>query len=101
MLVLTEEATPGAAGAGEAARLADGRPVGRPAVERARAGTSGEGRGPEEERERLFRATAGLLGELTAERPVMVVPDDLHAGDVGSFQPLGHLAHRAGEEGST
>ncbi|MFF3606277.1 AAA family ATPase [Streptomyces sp. NPDC002463] len=57
------------------------------------------GRSPEEERDRLFRATAGLLGELAAERPVMVVLDDLHAGDAGSFQLLGHLARRAREGG--
>ncbi|MDR3036380.1 MAG: AAA family ATPase, partial [Kitasatospora sp.] len=55
----------------------------------------GERRGPEEERDRLFRAASGLLGELTATRPVWVVLDDLHAADVGSYQLLSHLARKA------
>lgn len=33
----------------------------------------GERRSPEEERDRLFRATSGLLGELAAARPLLVV----------------------------
>ncbi|MET9676308.1 AAA family ATPase [Streptomyces sp. NPDC006482] len=94
----------------------DGWLADRPAAERARAGAEypelaallpslgrvrpESGRSPEEERDRLFRATAGLLGELAAERPVMVVLDDLHAGDAGSFQLLSHLARRAREVGS-
>ncbi|WP_086824506.1 AAA family ATPase [Streptomyces sp. NRRL B-24572] len=57
-------------------------------------------RSPEEERDRLFRATAGLLGELTAHRPVLVVLDDLHAADSGSYQLLSHLARRAAGPGS-
>ncbi|WP_353946073.1 AAA family ATPase [Streptomyces sp. HUAS MG91] len=51
-------------------------------------------RSPEEERDRLFRATGTLLGELAATRPVLVVLDDLHAADEGSFQLLSHLARR-------
>ncbi|WP_420032819.1 ATP-binding protein [Streptomyces sp. cg28] len=51
-------------------------------------------RGPEEERDRLFRAAGALLGELAAARPVLVVLDDLHAADEGSFQLLSHLARR-------
>ncbi|WP_406133076.1 ATP-binding protein [Streptomyces zaomyceticus] len=54
-------------------------------------------RSPEEERDRLFRASAALLGDLAAARPVLVVLDDLHAADTGSFQLLGHLARRAAE----
>nr|WTB28529.1 AAA family ATPase [Streptomyces sp. NBC_00830] len=52
-------------------------------------------RSPEEERDRLFQAAAALFGELAAERPVMVVLDDLHAADAGSFQLLSYLARRA------
>ncbi|MGW1944320.1 ATP-binding protein [Streptomyces sp. NPDC001939] len=55
----------------------------------------GERRSPEEERDRLFRATSGLLGELAAARPLLVVLDDLHAADEGSYQLLSHLARRA------
>ncbi|MFD8572983.1 ATP-binding protein [Streptomyces sp. NPDC059639] len=51
-------------------------------------------RSPEEERDRLFRAAGALLGELAAARPVLVVLDDLHAADEGSFQLLSHLARR-------
>ncbi|MEV7569728.1 ATP-binding protein [Streptomyces tanashiensis] len=54
-------------------------------------------RSPEEERDRLFRASAALLGDLAAARPVLVVLDDLHAADTGSYQLLGHLARRAVE----
>ncbi|MBD5785341.1 AAA family ATPase [Cellulosimicrobium terreum] len=57
--------------------------------------TAGGARSPEEERDRLFRATAALLGELAAAHPVLVVLDDLHAADEGSFQMLGHLARRS------
>ncbi|MFE5912692.1 ATP-binding protein [Streptomyces wedmorensis] len=55
------------------------------------------GRSPEEERDRLFRATAGLYGDLAARHPVLTVLDDLHAADAGSFQLLGHLARRFGD----
>ncbi|MFD6177472.1 MULTISPECIES: ATP-binding protein [unclassified Isoptericola] len=58
------------------------------------------GRSPEEERDRLFRGTAALLGDLAATRPVVVVLDDLHAADAGSFQLLGHLARRAARAGT-
>ncbi|WP_372352138.1 AAA family ATPase [Streptomyces sp. KL116D] len=51
-------------------------------------------RSPEEERDRLFRAASGLLGEVCATRPVWVILDDLHAADEGSFQLLSHLARR-------
>ncbi|RAJ46263.1 DNA-binding SARP family transcriptional activator [Kitasatospora sp. SolWspMP-SS2h] len=56
---------------------------------------AGAARSPEEERDRLFRAGAALLGDLAATRPVLVVLDDLHAADPGSYQLLGHLARRA------
>ncbi|MGW1536776.1 ATP-binding protein [Streptomyces aureus] len=59
-------------------------------------GTSGE-RSPEEERDRLFRGITALLGDLAAARPVLVVLDDLHAADTGSYGLLGHLARRAVE----
>ncbi|MFE1953248.1 ATP-binding protein [Streptomyces sp. NPDC059524] len=57
-------------------------------------------RSPEEERDRLFRAASGLLGELASARPVLVVLDDLHAADEGSFQLLSHLARRAAGHGT-
>ncbi|MFC8597834.1 ATP-binding protein [Isoptericola sp. NPDC057191] len=60
----------------------------------------GGGRSPEEERDRLFRGTAALLGDLAAARPVVVVLDDLHAADTGSFQLLGHLARLAARAGA-
>ncbi|MFB7711052.1 AAA family ATPase [Streptomyces sp. NPDC056105] len=60
----------------------------------------GERRSPEEERDRLFRATSGLLGELAAARPLLVVLDDLHAADEGSYQLLSHLARRAATMGT-
>lgn len=61
-------------------------------------GATGE-RSPEEERDRLFRASAALLGDLAAVRPVLMVLDDLHAADTGSYQLLGHLARRSAERG--
>ncbi|MFF2508547.1 ATP-binding protein [Streptomyces sp. NPDC058067] len=89
----------------------DGWLADRPPAERAGAGAEypelasllpslglaggGARRSPEEERERLFRAAAGLLGDLARTAPVLVVLDDLHAADAGSFQLLGHLARRA------
>ncbi|MFJ8956149.1 ATP-binding protein [Streptomyces sp. NPDC102381] len=60
--------------------------------------TSGE-RSPEEERDRLFRASAALLGDLAAARPVLAVLDDLHAADTGSYQLMSHLARRAADRG--
>ncbi|WP_425832131.1 ATP-binding protein [Streptomyces fractus] len=60
--------------------------------------TPGE-RSPEEERDRLFRAGAALLGDLAAARPVLVVLDDLHAADTGSYQLMSHLARRAADRG--
>lgn len=83
----------------------------RPSAERARIGGeypelaallpslgqigAGADRSPEEERDRLFRAAAGLLGDLAASAPVLLVLDDLHAADSGSYQLLSHLARRA------
>ncbi|WP_326792161.1 AAA family ATPase [Streptomyces sp. NBC_00841] len=55
----------------------------------------GTERSPEEERDRLFRAAAGLLGDLAATAPVLLVLDDLHAADTGTYQLLSHLARRA------
>ncbi|MGP3772924.1 ATP-binding protein [Streptomyces sp. SDT5-1] len=57
------------------------------------------GRSPEEERDRLFRAGAALLGDLAAARPVLAVLDDLHAADTGSYQLMSHLARRAADRG--
>ncbi|MFE2059366.1 ATP-binding protein [Streptomyces sp. NPDC059446] len=58
------------------------------------------GRSPEEERDRLFRVTSTLLAELAAARPVLIVLDDLHAADTGSFQLLSHLARRSAATGA-
>ncbi|MEU1494183.1 AAA family ATPase [Streptomyces sp. NPDC005776] len=66
-----------------------------PALGRVRADSE---RSPEEERDRLFRATAGLLGELASVQPVLIVLDDLHAADEGSFQLLSHLARKAAQK---
>ncbi|MZD03899.1 AAA family ATPase, partial [Streptomyces sp. SID5785] len=68
-----------------------------PSLGRVRAGRE---RGPEEERDLLFRATYGLLGELAAQQPVLVVLDDLHAADEGSYQLLSHLARRVAAGGT-
>ncbi|WP_245791627.1 ATP-binding protein [Actinacidiphila rubida] len=54
-------------------------------------------RSPEEERDRLFSGTAALLGELAVAQPVVLVLDDLHAADTGSFQLLSHLARRSAD----
>ncbi|MGW8884224.1 ATP-binding protein [Streptomyces sp. NPDC055749] len=56
-------------------------------------------RSPEKERDRLFRATVGLLTELAAVQPVLLVLDDLHAADSGSYQLLSHLARHASRPG--
>ncbi|UZI27922.1 ATP-binding protein [Streptomyces sp. VB1] len=64
-----------------------------------RVGVAGR-RSPEEERDRLFRASTALLGDLAARCPVLMVLDDLHAADAGSFQLLGHLARRARDQGA-
>ncbi|MFI7010956.1 ATP-binding protein [Streptomyces sp. NPDC050145] len=87
-------------GAGERARVGAEYPelaAFLPSLGRVRA--EGE-RSPEEERDRLFRAASGLLGELASARPVLVVLDDLHAADEGSFQLLSHLARRAAGHGT-
>ncbi|KKZ70024.1 hypothetical protein VO63_30935 [Streptomyces showdoensis] len=97
------------------AEALDGWSADRPTAERARAGAEHPepasllpslglvhpeaGHGPEEERDRLFRARAGPLGESAEERPVMLVPDDLHAADAGSFRLHDHLPRRAREDG--
>ncbi|MFF8408902.1 ATP-binding protein [Streptomyces omiyaensis] len=89
----------------------DGWLAERPATERARVGAdypelavllpslgrtgSDTARSPEDERDRLFTATAALLRDLAASTPVLVVLDDLHAADTGSFHLLGHLARRS------
>ncbi|MEE1813360.1 ATP-binding protein [Streptomyces sp. BE133] len=51
----------------------------------------GNATSPEEEQGRFFRAVAALLTDLAAERPVLIVLDDLHAGDPASVGLLHHL----------
>lgn len=46
----------------------------------------------ETERYRLFEAVAGLLGELAARRPVLIVLDDVHWADRPTLMLLRHLA---------
>lgn len=87
-------------GAGERARVGSEYPE-LAAFLPALGGVGGDGeRSPEEERDRLFRAASGLLGALAAARPVLVVLDDLHAADEGSWQLLSHLARRAADDGT-
>ncbi|GAA1371588.1 ATP-binding protein [Streptomyces beijiangensis] len=50
---------------------------------------------PEEERARLFRAVSGLLTDMAAVRPVLIVLDDLHTADPGSLALLHHLVRTA------
>lgn len=89
----------------------DGWLAERPSVERARIGAeypelaavlptlgyagADTARSPEDERQRLFRAVAGFLADLSGAVPVHVVLDDMHGADLGSFQLLGHLARRS------
>ncbi|MFC9386945.1 ATP-binding protein [Streptomyces venezuelae] len=65
--------------------------LGGPAPEPSGRGTA------EEERARLFRAVGALLAELSAERPVLLVVDDLHAADLGTVRLLHHLVRTVGD----
>ena len=47
---------------------------------------------PETDRYRLFEAVAGLLGEMSASVPVLIVLDDLHWADRPTLLLLRHLA---------
>jgi class 3 adenylate cyclase len=49
------------------------------------------GTDPDTERWRLFDAVASWFGALTAERPVMLILDDLHWASRPTLQLLGHL----------
>lgn len=51
----------------------------------------------EEERARLFRSVGALLAELSTQRPVLVVVDDLHAADLGTVRLLHHLVRTVGD----
>ncbi len=51
---------------------------------------------PETERYRLFEAVAGLLGDLSASMPVLIVIDDLHWADRPTLMLLRHLARAPG-----
>ena len=52
------------------------------------------GSGREPDPERLLRALTELLGNLSADRPVIVVLDDVHNADTSSWQALYHIARR-------
>ena len=54
----------------------------------------GPGSGREPDPERLLRALTELLGNLSADRPVIVVLDDVHNADTSSWQALYHIARR-------
>jgi len=53
--------------------------------------------GSEVERSRLFAAVVRFLGTLGAERPVVLVLDDLHIADAASLQLLHHVARVAAD----
>ncbi len=59
------------------------------------AGDAAEAPSPEEARLRLFDAVADLLAAAAAERPVLVVLDDLHWADASSLRLLAHVAGAA------
>lgn len=50
------------------------------------------GSGREPDPERLLRALTELLGNLSADRPVIVVLDDVHNADTSFWQALYHIA---------
>lgn len=47
----------------------------------------------EPSRDRLLDALAALVRALAADRPLLVVADDLHLADASSWVALHHLAH--------
>ena len=52
------------------------------------------GSGREPDPERLLRALTELLDNLSADRPVIVILDDVHNADTSSWQALYHIARR-------
>ncbi|MGH2614313.1 MAG: helix-turn-helix transcriptional regulator [Thermomicrobiales bacterium] len=50
---------------------------------------------PEQERRRLGHEMEALLAGLAAERPLLLVVEDIHWSDEASFELLSHLARRA------
>lgn len=48
--------------------------------------------------ERLHRAVAGFVRELAADRPVVILLDDLHWADSASLELLAHLGRHTGGE---
>jgi len=52
---------------------------------------------PDAERHLLFRAVVGLVAEAAADRPLLLVLDDVHWADEGSLQLLRHLISTAPE----
>ena len=70
------------------------RPGGRLPRPRQAGPGPGPGSGREPDPERLLRALTELLGNLSADRPVIVVLDDVHNADTSSWQALYHIARR-------
>ncbi|MFC4139150.1 MULTISPECIES: AAA family ATPase [unclassified Microbacterium] len=95
----------------------DGWLSGRPATERARAGSEYPElagilpslgntlpelqRSPDDERRRLFQSVTAVFEELAAAAPVLLVLDDLHAADLGTVQLLSSLARRQSMTGAS
>jgi Protein kinase domain/AAA ATPase domain len=61
------------------------------------AGTAGAEDSPDEARFRRFEAVTALLGDTAAERPLVVVLEDLHWADRSSLQLLVHVARELRE----
>ncbi|MCX6464122.1 MAG: AAA family ATPase [Pseudonocardiales bacterium] len=62
------------------------------------AAAGGPGPRPEPQRPKLLAALAALLRALAAERPVLIVLDDLHLADGSSQEALHHLAHHCADQ---
>jgi DNA-binding SARP family transcriptional activator len=87
------------AGAGDPARWARTHPeLARllPGLDAALSPT-GEAADPEAWRMRLYAAVGHLLEELSADRPLLLILDDIHIADTATLQLLHHLGRSAAE----
>ncbi len=53
---------------------------------------------PEEERYRLMQAVSDFLGNVAANKPLVIVLEDLHCADRGTLEMLGHVARNLGNK---